>query len=197
MTVTPPVARLLHRHAADRDAAADCVQDVFVIAATRLVQLREPDRLGPGCTRSRSEALARIRARRRELPSEGFPRPTGGRYGYSGRTKRSVADLIALPAASCPGATGWYWNSPTDRSWTDPELAEDPRCHRPQRKHPGGAPTRDDRRSAGALLRGVPASQRRPGALPRTGRHPRRLARRTHGAAAQTRGAPHRELLHL
>src|SRR3978361_1166831 len=29
----------------DRDAAADCVQDVFVTAATKLVQLREPDRL--------------------------------------------------------------------------------------------------------------------------------------------------------
>jgi hypothetical protein len=37
---------------ADRDGAADCVQDVFCIAATRLPQLRDPDKLRPGSTRS-------------------------------------------------------------------------------------------------------------------------------------------------
>ena len=37
----------------DRDAAADCVQDVFVIAASKLSQLEDPDRVAArGCTRS-------------------------------------------------------------------------------------------------------------------------------------------------
>jgi len=31
----------------DRDSAADCVQDAFCTAATRLTQLREPDKLRP------------------------------------------------------------------------------------------------------------------------------------------------------
>ena len=31
----------------DRDAAADCVQDVFCTAATALDKLREPDKLRP------------------------------------------------------------------------------------------------------------------------------------------------------
>lgn len=31
----------------DRDAAADCVQDTFCVVATRLAQLREPDKLRP------------------------------------------------------------------------------------------------------------------------------------------------------
>ena len=51
----------------DRDGAADCVQDVFCIAATRLPQLREPDKLRPWLYAiARNEALRRIRDRRRE-----------------------------------------------------------------------------------------------------------------------------------
>ncbi len=58
----------------DRDAAADCVQDVFVTAATKLVQLREPDRLRSWLYAiARSEALSRIRDRKREQPSEELP----------------------------------------------------------------------------------------------------------------------------
>ncbi|MDP9167471.1 MAG: sigma-70 family RNA polymerase sigma factor, partial [Actinomycetota bacterium] len=58
----------------DRDAAADCVQDTFVTAATKLIQLREPDRLRPWLYAiARSEALARIRDRKRERPSEELP----------------------------------------------------------------------------------------------------------------------------
>jgi RNA polymerase sigma factor (sigma-70 family) len=58
----------------DREAAADCVQDVFVTAATKLNQLREPDRLRSWLYAiARSEALTRIRHRRREQPSEEFP----------------------------------------------------------------------------------------------------------------------------
>ena len=36
----------------DRDDAADCVQDVFCTAATRLGQLREPTSCARGCMRS-------------------------------------------------------------------------------------------------------------------------------------------------
>ncbi|MGH3644361.1 MAG: sigma-70 family RNA polymerase sigma factor, partial [Mycobacterium sp.] len=58
----------------DRDAAADCVQDVFLTAATKLVQLREPDRLRSWLYAiARSEALSRIRDRKREQLSEELP----------------------------------------------------------------------------------------------------------------------------
>src|SRR5437016_5330063 len=58
----------------DRDAAADCVQDVFLTAATRLAQLREPDRLRSWLYAiARNQALARIRQRRREQLSDELP----------------------------------------------------------------------------------------------------------------------------
>jgi RNA polymerase sigma factor (sigma-70 family) len=48
---------------ADGDGAADCVQDVFCIAATRLPQLRDPDKLRPWLySIARNEALRRIRS---------------------------------------------------------------------------------------------------------------------------------------
>ena len=56
----------------DRDAAADCVQDTFTTAATRLPQLRERDKLRPWLYAiARNEALARLRARR-EQPVDEF-----------------------------------------------------------------------------------------------------------------------------
>jgi hypothetical protein len=36
----------------DRDEAADATQDAFLVAAERLCQLRDPERVRPGCTRS-------------------------------------------------------------------------------------------------------------------------------------------------
>ncbi|GAA4752214.1 sigma-70 family RNA polymerase sigma factor [Actinomycetospora chibensis] len=58
----------------DPDAAADCVQDVFCTAATRLHQLREHDKLRPWLYAiARHEALARLRSRRREQPAEVLP----------------------------------------------------------------------------------------------------------------------------
>lgn len=58
----------------DREAAADCVQDVFVTAATKLAQLREADRLRPWLYAiARSECLAKIRDRKREQPTEDIP----------------------------------------------------------------------------------------------------------------------------
>lgn len=58
----------------DRDGAADCVQDVFCIAAVRMTQLREPAKLRPWLYAiARTESLRRIRDRRRETVSDEIP----------------------------------------------------------------------------------------------------------------------------
>ena len=66
----------------DRDEAADATQDAFVVAAERLGQLRDPERLRPWLYAvARSQALRRIRARSREAPEEemtDLPDPTTG-----------------------------------------------------------------------------------------------------------------------
>ncbi len=81
----------------DRDAAADCVQDAFCIAATRLPQLRDPDKLRPWLySICRNEALRRIRDRRRETPSEELPDEASGEPGPETLAARTeLADLIA------------------------------------------------------------------------------------------------------
>src|ERR1700712_2288066 len=80
----------------DRDAAADCVQDVFVTAATKLVQLREPDRLRSWLYAiARSEALARIRDRKREQLSEEIPdMPSGEADPATLAARGELAELI-------------------------------------------------------------------------------------------------------
>jgi RNA polymerase sigma factor (sigma-70 family) len=81
----------------DRDGAADCVQDVFCIAATRLPQLRDPDRLRPWLySIARNEALRRIRERRRETPSDELPEAVSHDPGPDTLAARAeLADLIA------------------------------------------------------------------------------------------------------
>lgn len=80
----------------DRDAAADCVQDVFVTAASKLGQLHDSDRLGSWLYAiARNEALSRIRARRREQPSEYLPEKPSAEPGPELMVARSeLADLI-------------------------------------------------------------------------------------------------------
>jgi RNA polymerase sigma factor (sigma-70 family) len=80
----------------DRDAAADCVQDVFVTAATKLVQLREPDRLRSWLYAiARSEALSRIRDRKREQLSEEVPDMPSGEADQATLAERGeLAELI-------------------------------------------------------------------------------------------------------
>src|ERR671923_1459942 len=52
-----------------RDEAADATQDTFVLAAERLGQLRDPERLRPWLYAvARSQALRRVRARQRVAP---------------------------------------------------------------------------------------------------------------------------------
>lgn len=58
----------------DRDAAADCVQDAFCVAATDLASLREPDRLRPWLySITRHHAMRRLRHRYREEVSDDLP----------------------------------------------------------------------------------------------------------------------------
>jgi RNA polymerase sigma factor (sigma-70 family) len=81
----------------DRDGAADCVQDVFCIAATRLSQLRDPDKLRPWLySIARNEALRRIRERRRETPCDELPDTASREPGPDTLAVRTeLADLIA------------------------------------------------------------------------------------------------------
>ena len=58
----------------DSDAAADCTQDTFVVAAQKLSQLRERDRLRSWLYAiARNECMTRLRGRQRELVSEDIP----------------------------------------------------------------------------------------------------------------------------
>ena len=85
---------------ADRDAAADCVQDAFCEAATCLGDLREPDKLRPwlyGIARHR--CLRRIRDRRREQPTDALPEVASDVTGPDILASRTeLADLIAQAA---------------------------------------------------------------------------------------------------
>jgi RNA polymerase sigma factor (sigma-70 family) len=82
---------------ADRESAADCVQDAFCIAATELPKLRDPDRLRPWLySIARNEALRRIRQRRRETPSDELPETESGEAGPETLAARlELGDLIA------------------------------------------------------------------------------------------------------
>ena len=76
----------------DRDAAADAVQDTFITAATRLTQLREPDKLRPWLYAiARHEALRRIRgpATRRTHRRPPRPRQPRARARRAGRAQRT------------------------------------------------------------------------------------------------------------
>lgn len=98
----------------DRDGAADCVQDAFCIAAARLAQLREPDKLRPWLySIARNEVQRRFRERHRETPSEELPDDTSEEPGPDTLAARTeLADLIADAAGGL-----------TDRDQTVLELA--------------------------------------------------------------------------
>lgn len=84
----------------DRDGAADCVQDTFCTAATRLPQLREADKLRPWLySIARNEALRRIRERRREIVSDELPDAMSHEPGPDTLAARTeLADLVAEAA---------------------------------------------------------------------------------------------------
>jgi RNA polymerase sigma factor (sigma-70 family) len=110
----------------DREAAADCVQDVFVTAATKLVQLREPDRLRSWLYAiARSEALARIRARKREMPSEELPdMPTAEADLPTLAARSELADLIAQACGGLTDRDRLVYELAYRQSLDGPELAD-------------------------------------------------------------------------
>ena len=80
----------------DREAAADCVQDVFVTAATKLTLLREPDRLRSWLYAiARHEAIGRLNARRREDLTDTMPDQPSGEPGTE-----AVAAAMSWPTSS-------------------------------------------------------------------------------------------------
>ncbi len=80
-----------------RDDAADCVQEAFCIAAHRMTQLREPDKLRPWLySIARNECLRRIRERTKETPSYDVPEAASGDPGPDTMALRhELADLLA------------------------------------------------------------------------------------------------------
>ncbi|WP_081809074.1 RNA polymerase sigma factor [Mycobacterium sp. URHB0044] len=84
----------------DRDAAADCVQDAFCTAATKLPQLRDPDKLRPWLySIARNEALRHQRERRREEPTDMLPELETTHAGPEKLAAQSeLAELVAQAA---------------------------------------------------------------------------------------------------
>lgn len=84
----------------DRDDAADCVQDAFCTAATRLDQLRDADKLRPWLYAiARNEALRRLRDRQRVTVSDDLPDTVSDEPGPETLAARTeLADLVSEAA---------------------------------------------------------------------------------------------------
>lgn len=110
----------------DREAAADCVQEVFCTAATRLSQLREPEKLRWWLYAiARSEALRTIKARGRELLADELPEHDAsdpGPYALAARTE--LADLIAEAAGGLSDRDRAVLELAYRHELDGPELAE-------------------------------------------------------------------------
>lgn len=94
----------------DRDEAGDAVQEVFLVAATKLEQIRDPDRLKPWLFAVlRHEVFRRTKRRRRNVPVDlaapglgGVPEmvaPTDPRAEAAGVERRELAALVRAAAA--------------------------------------------------------------------------------------------------
>jgi RNA polymerase sigma factor (sigma-70 family) len=110
----------------DRDAAADCVQDVFCTAATILPQLRDPDKLRPWLySIARHQALRAIRQRRREQPSEEVLEAASEEAGPDTVAAGSeLADLIADAASGLSERDRLVLELAYRHGLDGPELAE-------------------------------------------------------------------------
>ncbi|MBP1820772.1 sigma-70 family RNA polymerase sigma factor [Mycobacterium sp. OAE908] len=110
----------------DYDAAADCVQETFCVAATRLPQLRDPDKLRPWLySIARNEALGRLRELRREAPSEELPDVQSEDAGPDTLAARTeLADLIAEAAGGLTDRDRAVFDLAFRQGLDGPELAE-------------------------------------------------------------------------
>jgi RNA polymerase sigma factor (sigma-70 family) len=111
---------------ADRDAAADCVQDAFLTAATCLADLREPDKLRAWLYGiARHKAMRRIRDRRREHPTDELPEVASGDAGPDTMAGRSeLANLIAEAAGGLSDRDRSVLELAFRHGLDGPELAE-------------------------------------------------------------------------
>jgi RNA polymerase sigma factor (sigma-70 family) len=86
----------------DPNDAADAVQDTFVIAASKLGGLRDPERLRAWLFAvARNESLHRLKSRRAAAPLQDAPEPADDRVDVGGEAER--AETIALVRAAAGG----------------------------------------------------------------------------------------------
>jgi len=110
----------------DREAAADCVQEVFCTAAVELTKLRDPDKLRPWLYAiARNEALRHIRRRRRENVSDQLPEVQSSEAGPDTLAARSeLAGLIAEAAGGLSDRDRSVLELSYRHGLDGPELAE-------------------------------------------------------------------------
>ena len=110
----------------DRNTAADCVQDTFCTAATRLGSLRDPGKLRPWLYAiARNEALRCIRERRREQPSDELPEATSSDPSPDTLAVRSeLAELVAQAAGGLSDRDRTVLELTYRHGMDGPELAE-------------------------------------------------------------------------
>lgn len=108
------------------DSAADCVQDVFCIAATRLGQLKDPERLRPWLySVARNQALRCIRERTREQVYDEMPETVSAEPGPDIMAARTeLADLIAQAAGGLSDRDRAVLELAYRHGMDGPELAE-------------------------------------------------------------------------
>lgn len=84
------------------DDAADAVQDTFVIAASKLAGLRDPERLRAWLFAvARNQCLRRLKSRRASLPLQDAPEPPDDSVDVGGEAER--AETVALVRAAVGG----------------------------------------------------------------------------------------------
>jgi RNA polymerase sigma factor (sigma-70 family) len=110
----------------DRDAAADCVQDVFCTAAAQLPKLRDRTKLRPWLYAiARNEALRCIRERRREQAFDEIPEAASGEAGPDTLAARNeLANLIAEAAGGLSDRDRSVLELAYRHGLDGPELAE-------------------------------------------------------------------------
>ncbi len=110
----------------DRDAAADCVQEVFCTVADRLSQLKDADKLRPWLYAiARNEALRHIRQRGRERVFDQVPEAVSAEPGPETLAARGeLADLIAKAAGGLSDRDRSVLELAYRHGLDGPELAE-------------------------------------------------------------------------
>ena len=178
----------------DRDAAADCVQDTFTTAATRLAQLRERDKLRPWLYAiARHEALARLRARRREQPTDEFAEAQSGDPEPDVLAARSeLARLVAQAAGGLAERDRTLLELAYHQGLEGPELADALGVSPSNANTMVGRLRTTVERSLGALLVARRRGRDCPSWQPCC-----RLGRSVHRAVAQAHRPPHRGLRRL